>query len=239
MDVAGHGVLVTGAASGLGAATAADFAEQGADVTGLDRAGTPPVDVTDAEAVQTVIGGVDDLRVLVCCAGTGGAGGLTVRRGQPHDLAAFEQTVRINLVGTFNCVRLAAAAMADLDALDGGERGVIVMTASIAATDGVTGGVAYSASKSGVAGMTLPLARDLGHLGIRVVTIAPGPMDTPMAAGLPRAYFDQLIADTPFPPRLGAPAEFARLARHIVENPMLNGDVIRIDGGLRMRAPDR
>ena len=239
MDVTGHGVLVTGSASGLGAATVDELDALGAHVHGIDRRSDPSVDVTDPDGVAATVDAITDLRVLVCCAGIGGTGGMVVRRGEAHSLDAFEHTVRVNLVGTFNCVRLAAAAMSRLDPLPDGARGGIVMTSSIAATDGVTGGVAYSASKAGVTGMTLPLARDLGGSGVRVVTIAPGPMDTSMAAGLPAAYADQLIDDTAYPARFGAPTEFARLVAHIIENPMLNGDVIRLDGGLRMRAPDR
>ena len=227
--------MVTGGGSGLGAATVRRLREGGAAVASIDAADDPPIDVTDPVAVHELIDALSDLRVLVCCAGTGSGGGKVVRRSGPHALEDFERVVQVNLVGTFNCVRLAAAAMAESQPLDTGERGVIVMTSSIAFEDGVTGGVAYSASKAGVVGMTLPLARDLGPVGVRVVTIAPGPMDTPMSLGLPHEYAAQLSTDTPFPQRFGRPEEFAALVAHIVENPMLNGEVIRLDGGLRMR----
>lgn len=240
-------VLITGAASGLGAATARGFAARGAKLVLVDRdaaGGTAlaaelgatfhAVDVASSDAMAEVIGGIEALRVLVCCAGVAGSRA-TVRRNGPHDLASFEEIVRVNLVGTFNCVRLAAWAMHDLPPLDDGERGVVITTASIAAFDGIDGGVAYSASKAAVAGMTLPLARDLGRFGIRVASIAPGSFATPMVAGLADEYVDQMAAATPFPRRLGQAHEFASLAEHIVGNAMINGAVFRIDGGQRMQ----
>jgi NAD(P)-dependent dehydrogenase (short-subunit alcohol dehydrogenase family) len=235
MDVYGVGALVTGGASGLGAATVERLRAAGAEVVVADLQGPAPVDVADAEAMEALVATVPNLRVLVCCAGLGSQGGRVVRRSGPHSLADFERMVRVNLVGTFNAVRLAAWAMSRLEPTSTGERGVIVTTSSIAAFDGVTGGAAYAASKAGVAGMTLPLARDLGPHGIRVVSVAPGSFDTPMASGMLPQFQQQLADETPFPPRFGAPDEFAALVEHIVANPMLNGEVIRIDGGLRMR----
>jgi NAD(P)-dependent dehydrogenase (short-subunit alcohol dehydrogenase family) len=198
------------------------------------------VDVADAAGVERALAAAAEahgpLRVLVTCAGIG-AGRQTVRSSGPHDLELFEKVVRVNLVGTFNCVRLAAWEMSRQEPLgDDGERGVIVTTSSIAAYDGVDGGVAYSASKAGVAGMTLPLARDLAGHGVRVVSIAPGSFATPMNASLPPSYGEALAAATPFPGRFGRPEEFADLVAHVVANPMLNGEVIRLDGGLRMAA---
>lgn len=234
MDLLGVGAIVTGGASGLGAATVHRLEAAGARVTIADRRGEPAVDVADAAGIEALVTSVEDLRVLVCCAGIGGSAKV-VRRSGPHSLEDFERTVRVNLTGTFNCVRLAAWAMSQLDPLPSGERGVIVMTSSIAAYDGVNGGAAYSASKAGVAGMTLPLARDLGPLGIRVMCIAPGSFDTPLVSGMAPEFSDQLARETPFPARFGQPDEFAALVEHIVANPMLNGEVIRLDGGLRMR----
>lgn len=246
MDIQGVGALVTGGASGLGAATARRLAAGGARVTivDMDEARGREVaaeiggafahaDVADGPAMEAVFADLTDLRVLVCCAGVGFGRG-TVRRGGPHDLESFERVVRINLTGTFNCIRLAAWHMSQLEPRTDGERGVIVTTASVAAFDGVDGGAAYSASKAGVAGMTLPIARDLGRYGVRIVSIAPGSFDTPMAAGMPADYIDQMAQTTPFPPRFGNPAEYGELAAHIIANRMLNGEVIRIDGAIRM-----
>lgn len=246
MELSGVGAIVTGGASGLGAATAVALASGGARVTvvDLDRekgkavaaeigGRFAPADVASAADMASVVDAVEDLRVLVCCAGVPGARA-TVRRGGPHDLEHFEWVVRVNLTGTFNCVRLAAWAMHALAPDDGGERGVIVTTASIAAYDGVDGGVAYSASKAGVAGMTLPLARDLGRHGIRVVSIAPGSFATAMTEHMPGNYAALMAENTPFPARFGRPPEFAALVAHIVANPMLNGEVIRLDGAQRM-----
>jgi len=248
MDIRGKTALVTGAASGLGAATARRLVAAGARVTAVDRdadrgaaladaigARFVAADVASEADMQAVIAALDQLRVLVCCAGVPGSRA-TVRRSGPHDLESFEGIVRVNLTGTFNCVRLAAWAMQALSPLaDDGERGVVVTTASIAAFDGVDGGVAYTASKAGVAGMTLPLARDLGRFGIRVVSIAPGSFATPMTAGLSPEYGAQMTDATPFPPRFGDPDEFAALVAHIVDNRMLNAEVIRLDGGQRMQ----
>ncbi len=238
--------MVTGGASGLGAATAAQLRNAGARVRILDqdedRARTHAkaigatwcaVDVADGPAVQAAIEDLENLRVLVCCAGIGG-GMAVVRRNGPHDLETFERVIRVNLTGTFNCVRLAAWKMSQLEPTDDDERGVIITTASIAGYDGVDGGAAYSASKAGVAGMTLPLARDLGRFGVRVMSIAPGTFTTPMTAGMPADFDSQMRDTTPFPHRFGNPSEYASLVEHIVSNHMLNGEVIRLDGGLRM-----
>ena len=239
-------MVVTGGSSGLGEATARRFAAAGARVTILDLneaqgsavaesigGAFAAVDVADGPSVEAAMADLANLRVLVCCAGIAG-GRATIRRDGPHDLESFERVVRVNLTGTFNCIRLAAWKMHTLDPGDDDERGVIVTTSSVAAFDGVDGGASYSASKAGVAGMTLPLARDLGRHGIRVVSIAPGGMSTPMTVVLPSRYSEQMIGDTPFPRRFGTPDEYASLAAHIVENRMLNGEVIRIDGAIRM-----
>jgi NAD(P)-dependent dehydrogenase (short-subunit alcohol dehydrogenase family) len=245
--------VVTGGASGLGEATTRALAERGAAVTILDLqeergqalaqelgGDTTFVrtDVTDESSVQAAIAdatGKDrPLRIAVNCAGIGWAQRTVGRDGSPHDLGAFTTTVMVNLVGTFNVLRLAAAAMATTDPLDDGERGVIVNTASIAAFDGQIGQIAYSASKGGVVGLTLPAARDLSSVGVRVVTIAPGLVDTPMLAGLPEEARTGLAAGIPFPKRLARPADYAQLALDIVEHGYLNGEVIRMDGALRM-----
>ncbi|MFK7868021.1 MAG: SDR family NAD(P)-dependent oxidoreductase [Roseobacter sp.] len=251
MELSNIRAIVTGAASGLGAATAAYFAKSGAQVTLLDRdaalgqetadqigAFFAACDVTDEASVaaaieqaQSQMGGID---VAVNCAGIAVAA-KTVGRDGPHPLEAFRKTIDINLIGTFNVARLAAAAMATNTADADGARGVIINTASIAAFDGQKGQTAYAASKGGVAGLTLPMARDLAQNGIRVMAIAPGIFKTPMLAGLGEEVQAQLAADVPCPARLGAPEEFARLAGFIVENGYLNGETIRIDGALRMR----
>ena len=199
-------------------------------------------DVASAEAAEAAVARiVSELglpRALVCCAGVG-SGRRMVGRNAPHDLALFERVVRVNLIGTFNVCRLVAWELRDAEAVtEDGERGVMITTSSIAAFDGVDGGVAYSASKGGVVGMTLPMARDLAPQAIRVVSIAPGSFDTPLVEGMPAEFGDAMAAATPFPPRFGHPVDFGRLARHVIENPMLNGEVIRLDGGLRM-APSR
>jgi NAD(P)-dependent dehydrogenase (short-subunit alcohol dehydrogenase family) len=245
-----HVALITGGASGLGAAAARSLHAAGANVALLDlpsadgagvvaelgeRARFVPADVTDAEAVQEAIDQARELgqlRVAVNCAGIGPAARVVGKQG-PHDLALFQRVLGVNLVGTFNVLRLAAAAMVDNEPVDG-DRGVIVNTASIAAFDGQIGQIAYSASKGGVAGMTLPAARDLARHAIRVLTIAPGTFDTPMLAGLPDEAREALAADIPHPHRLGDPAEYGLLVRQLVENPYLNGEVIRLDGSLRM-----
>ena len=242
--------IVTGAASGLGAATARMFAEAGAQVTCFDRdaaagaawadeigAGFVPVDVTDAGSVAggiaAALAGMGGITCLVNCAGIATAE-KTLGRDGPHGLDSFRRTVDINLTGSFNCMRLVSEVMAKNTADSGGERGVIVNTASIAAFDGQKGQTAYAASKGGVASMTLPAARDLAGSGIRVNAIAPGVFLTPMLEGLGSDVQEALAADVVFPKRLGDPAEFAALVRFIVECGYLNGEVIRLDGALRM-----
>jgi NAD(P)-dependent dehydrogenase (short-subunit alcohol dehydrogenase family) len=240
------GALVAGGASGLGEATARELAARGARVTVADlneERGTAlageiggafkPADVTDEAQVQAAVESVDGLRLAVSCAGIGWAE-RTVKKDGPAALQPFETLVRVNLIGTFNVLRLAANAMAAGQPDAEGERGAVVLTASIAAFDGQIGQTAYAASKGGVVGLTLPAARDLSRLGIRVCTIAPGLFDTPLLAALPQEARDALGASIPFPPRLGRPEEYAELACHIAENTMLNGEVIRLDGSLRM-----
>jgi 3-hydroxyacyl-CoA dehydrogenase / 3-hydroxy-2-methylbutyryl-CoA dehydrogenase len=244
MRIEGATALVAGGASGLGAATARRLRAGGAEVVIADLneekgsaladdlgARFVPCDVTDASQVEAVM--VEGLRISVCCAGIGWAEKTAGRRG-PHSLEPFEAVVRVNLIGTFNVLRIAAAAMLANEPDTEGERGVCINTASIAAFDGQIGQLAYSASKGGIVGMTLPAARDLAQSGIRVVTIAPGLFDTPLLAGLPEEARTALGEQVPHPHRLGRPEEYADLAAHIVENPMLNGEVIRLDGALRM-----
>jgi 3-hydroxyacyl-CoA dehydrogenase / 3-hydroxy-2-methylbutyryl-CoA dehydrogenase len=230
--------LVTGGASGLGAATVDRLRADGGTVLVVDRTPSDPThlsaDVADGPVMEALVAAVDQLNVLVCCAGVG-AGKATVGRSGVHDLASFERVLRVNTVGTFNAVRLAAGRMINNEPdPDTGERGVIVLTASIAAFDGVDGGVAYSASKGAVTSMVLPLARDLGRHAIRVVAIAPGPMETPLVAAIPSAFKEQMASAMPFPKRFGSGVEFASLVAHIVNNPLLNGEVIRLDGAMRM-----
>ena len=250
MQLAGAVALVTGGASGLGLATATALSAAGAAVVLADLPTSPgqraadgiggdavfvPTDVTDERSVQAAVDhavGLGPLRVAVSCAGIGTPGRVLGKAG-PLPLDAFARVVTVNLVGTFNVIRLAAAAMAATDPV-AGERGVLVNTSSAAAFDGQIGQAAYSASKGGVVGMTLPIARDLGDKLIRVMTIAPGLFDTPMLQGLPEPARQSLAAQVPMPSRLGDPAEFAALVRHICENPMLNGEVIRLDGAIRM-----
>jgi NAD(P)-dependent dehydrogenase (short-subunit alcohol dehydrogenase family) len=223
----GKTVLVTGGKSGLGAATAAALEGAGATTVVADL---PECDVTDEAMVEALIGGLDALHGAVNCAGIGWAS-----RVAEDDLEAFRKVVDVNLVGTFVVTKHAARKMAENEPVtDDGERGVIVNTASNAAFDGQIGQAAYSASKAGVVGMTLPIARDLGRNGIRVMTIAPGPADTPMLAQLRDDIRESLEQQIPFPQRLGQPEEFAALVRHIFENGYLNGEVIRLDGSLRM-----
>ena len=252
MRISGSGALVAGGASGLGEATARRLHAEGAHVVIADlnqergellaselgeRAAFVRADVTDADAVTAAVENAAQapggLRISACCAGIGWAEKVAGNRG-PHALAPFEAVVRVNLIGTFNVLRLAAAAMLGNDTGSSGERGVCINTASIAAYDGQIGQVSYSASKGAIVGMTLPAARDLAAVGIRVCTIAPGTFDTPLLAALPEPARQALGAAVPFPPRLGRPEEFAALAVHIVENEMLNGEVIRLDGALRM-----
>jgi NAD(P)-dependent dehydrogenase (short-subunit alcohol dehydrogenase family) len=246
MELNGIGALVAGGASGLGEATARELAARGARVTVADLneergaaladeigGAFAAADVTDEAQVQAAVDSVEGLRLAVSCAGIGWAE-RTVKKDGPATLQPFETVVRVNLIGTFNVLRLSANAMAAGEPDAEGERGAVVMTASIAAFDGQIGQTAYSASKGGVAGLTLPAARDLARLGIRVCTIAPGLFDTPLLAALPQETRDALGATIPFPPRLGRPEEYAKLACHIAENTMLNGEVLRLDGALRM-----
>jgi len=248
MRIDGASAIVTGGASGLGLATATELAQAGAHVVIADLAGSPgavraneiggtfvPVDVTDEGAVQQAVDAASSaapLRIVVNCAGIGTPGRVLGKQGV-LPLDAFARVVTVNLIGTFNVIRLAAAKMVESEPVDG-ERGVIVNTASVAAFDGQIGQAAYSASKGGVVGMTLPIARDLADKLIRVCTIAPGIMDTPMLAGLPEPARESLGKQVPHPARLGSPTEYAALARHIVENGYLNGEVIRLDGAIRM-----
>jgi NAD(P)-dependent dehydrogenase (short-subunit alcohol dehydrogenase family) len=246
MDLNGIGALVAGGASGLGEATTRELAARGARVTVADLneergaalaaeigGAFAPTEVTDEAQVQAAVESVEGLRLAVSCAGIGWAE-RTVKKDGPAALPPFETVVRVNLIGTFNVLRLSAGAMAAGEPDAEGERGAVVMTASIAAFDGQIGQTAYAASKGGVVGLTLPAARDLARLGIRVCTIAPGLFDTPLLAALPQEARDALGASIPFPPRLGRPEEYAKLACHIAENTMLNGEVLRLDGALRM-----
>ncbi len=245
--------LITGGASGLGAATAVHFVSQGARVMILDRdadmgrrvaadlgdsARFVQADVSSEADVQAalemVLSELGGLNVLVNCAGIGIAQRTTGSRG-PHPLEQFETVIRVNLIGSFNCIRLAATLMMENEPGESGERGLIINSASVAAFEGQIGQAAYSASKGGIVGMTLPIARDLARYGIRVCTIAPGIFDTPLLGGLPEAVKASLGEQVPFPQRLGMPAEYAQLAQQIVENAMLNGETIRLDGGLRMQ----
>ncbi len=250
MDPKGQVALVTGGASGLGAATAEVLAAAGAKVALLDvndRAASElaakiggfavACDVTDEAGAATAIGKAGDAlgpaRILVNCAGVGPAKRILGRDG-PMPLADYRKVVEINLIGTFNMMRLAAAAMSKLDPLPGGDRGVIVNTASVAAFEGQIGQAAYASSKGGVAALTLPAAREFSQFAIRVVTVAPGIFGTPMLKALPQEAQDSLGASVPFPKRLGEPREFGELVVSIVRNGYLNGEVIRIDGALRM-----
>lgn len=258
MQIQGQAALVTGGASGLGEATARELARLGAKVAVLDRntelaekvaadigkefgdgcAVACPCDITDPASVQAAIDKAaaahDPARILMNVAGIGSAKRVVQRDGSAAPLEDFVRVVNINLIGTYNVSRLFAAACSKLEALDNGERGVMMFTASVAAFDGQVGQQAYSASKAGLAGMTLPMARDLAQHGIRVCTVAPGLFATPLMKELPEAVQQSLAASIPFPPRLGKPQEFAELACHIVTNGHLNGEVIRLDGALRM-----
>ena len=226
MKIAGKTFLVTGGLSGLGEATAALLEREGATVVIADL---PETDVTDAEAVRALIEPLDALHGAVNCAGIGGGARVI---GFPLD--RFRKVIEVNLIGTFNVISLAAEKMAENEPDEEGARGVIVNTASNAAYDGQIGQAAYTASKAGVAGMTLPVARDLASKGIRVMTIAPGPTDTPMLGPMRADIRESLTSQVPFPKRLGRPQEFAALVKHIVENDYLNGEVIRLDGAIRM-----
>jgi NAD(P)-dependent dehydrogenase (short-subunit alcohol dehydrogenase family) len=246
MQLDGIGALVAGGASGLGEATARELAARGARVTVADlneERGAAlanelggefvATDVTDEQQVEAAVAAVEGLRFAVSCAGIGWAE-RTVGKEGAAALQPFETVIRVNLIGTWNVLRLAAAAMSAGEPDAEGERGAVVMTASVAAFDGQIGQTAYSASKGGIVGLTLPAARDLARRGIRVCTIAPGLFDTPLLAGLPEESRAALGAQVPFPPRLGRPQEYAALACHIAENTMLNGEVIRLDGAIRM-----
>ena len=253
MKIQGSTFLVTGGSSGLGAATARRLVGAGGNVIIADlnsEAGealvaelgdsakfvktnvASPEDVQGA--VDTAVSTFGALHGTINCAGIAIASKLLGRDGSPHDLDAFSKVIQVNLIGTFNVIRLAAAVMAAAEPNAAGERGVIINTASVAAFDGQMGQAAYSASKGGVVGMTLPIARDLSRSGIRVMTIAPGIFETPMLGELPEEAQASLGAQVPFPPRLGRPGEYAALACHIVENQMLNGETIRLDGAIRM-----
>lgn len=245
MNVAESTFLVTGGGSGLGAATARLLAESGANVVVADLGRREEIgsfvetDVRDEASVQKAVDTAVEqggLRGVVNCAGIGAACLVVGKDGQPHPLDAFRNVIDVNLVGTFNVVRLAAAAMAQNEPGEDGERGVIVNTASTAAWEGQLGQAAYTASKGGVVSMTIQLARELGRHGIRVMAIAPGPQDTPMVGLLREDIRRALEASIPFPSRLGRPEEFAALVKQIVENRYLNGEVIRIDGALRAQA---
>ena len=252
MRIDGAGALVAGGASGLGEATARRLHSDGAAVVIADlnaekgealagelgeRARFLEANVTDADAVEAAVAAAAEadggLRISVCCAGIGWAQRTTGKQG-PHDLQIFRNVVEVNLIGTFNVLRLAATAMNENEPDDEDERGVCIQTASIAAFDGQIGQVAYSASKGGIVGVTLPAARDLASRGIRVNTIAPGLFDTPLLAALPEEQRQALGVGIPFPSRLGRPSEYADLAAAIIANPMLNGETIRLDGALRM-----
>ncbi len=252
MQIGGSGALVAGGASGLGEATARRLHADGAHVVIADmnedrggalagelgeRARFVRTDVTDPDAVEAAVSAAAErgvpLRIAVSCAGIGWAGRVVGKRGA-HGLEPFETVIRVNLIGTFNVMRLSAAVMVENEPTDADERGVCVNTASIAAFDGQIGQIAYSASKGAIASMTLPAARDLAPLGVRVCAIAPGVFDTPLLGNLPESSREALRRDALFPARFGRPDEFAALVAHIVENEMLNGEVIRLDGALRM-----
>jgi NAD(P)-dependent dehydrogenase (short-subunit alcohol dehydrogenase family) len=251
MKISGHSAIVTGGASGLGAATAEAIAAAGGKVALFDMNAEKgealakklggvfcSVNVTDegsvAVGIDKAIAAVGAPRILVNCAGVA-IGEKTTGKNGPHKLDSFSRVIGINLIGTFNCIRLVAAKMEGLDALEDGERGVIINTASVAAFDGQIGQAAYSASKAGVVGMTLPIARDLMNIGVRCNTIAPGIFWTPMMAGMDQKVQDALAAMVPFPKRLGKPEEYASLALEIIRNVMMNGETIRLDGAIRMQ----
>ena len=254
MQLNNHTFLITGGASGLGAATADMLIEAGARVALVDlneaalqervgalgdRACAYVADIADEQQASVAVAAArkdfGQLHGLINCAGIAPGEKILGRNG-PHALASFDRALRVNLLGSFNMLRLVSAAMAEGEANGQGERGVIINTASVAAYDGQIGQAAYAASKGGIVSMTLPAARELARHGIRVMAIAPGIFETPMMAGMTQEVRDSLARDVPFPPRLGLPEEYAALVRHIIENPMLNGEVIRLDGALRMAA---
>lgn len=253
MDIKGMAAIITGGGSGMGAETARQLAKAGAKVAVLDinKAGIEAVaketggialecDVADEASAKAAIESAakahGPARILVNCAGIA-PGARVVGREGPHDLAFFSKVINVNLVGTFNMLRLAAAAMTALEPVnDTGERGVVINTASVAAYEGQIGQAAYAASKGGVVAMTLPAARELARFGVRVVTIAPGLFETPMLGGMSKEVQDSLIATTIFPKRLGRPGEYARLALHVIDNAMINGETIRLDGAVRLTA---
>jgi len=251
MDIKGLAAIVTGGGSGMGAEVARHLAKAGAKVAVLDinkinvEATAKEIgglglecDVTSEASAMAALAAARDahgpVRILMNCAGIA-PGARIVGKDGPHDLGFFSKVIGVNLIGTFNMLRLAAAEMSTLDTLnDTGERGVIINTASVAAYEGQIGQAAYSASKGGVVGMTLPAARELARFGVRVVTIAPGLIGTPMLLGMPQEVQDSLIATTLFPKRLGLPEEFAKLALHVIDNAMINGETIRLDGAVRL-----
>lgn len=250
MNIQGQTAIVTGGGSGLGAATARALAEKGAKVALFDinlEAAQKLADeigglalacnvssAGDAEqAVSRVVDELGSPRVLVNCAGIANAGRIVGRDG-PHDLELYRRVIEVNLIGSFNMLRLVSDVAAKLEPLETGERGVIISTASVAAFDGQIGQAAYASSKAGIAALTLPAARELARFGIRVMAIAPGIFGTPMLLAMPQEVQDSLAASIPFPSRLGKPEEYAALALHIIENPMLNGETIRLDGAIRM-----
>lgn len=251
MDINGSVAVVTGGASGLGLATTEKFVEQGAKVVIIDLPSSQgeavaeklgdnvrfvAADVTNEEQVSAALDAAEELgtvRVAVNCAGIGNAAKTYGKKG-PFPLDGFTKVINVNLIGTFNVIRLAAERIAKAEPQDG-DRGVVINTASVAAFEGQIGQAAYSASKGGIVGMTLPIARDLAELGIRVCTIAPGLFETPLLGALPEEIKTSLGTQVPHPSRLGQPAEYAKLAAHIVENPMLNGETVRLDGAIRMQ----
>jgi NAD(P)-dependent dehydrogenase (short-subunit alcohol dehydrogenase family) len=251
MEINGSSAIITGGASGLGEGTVRTLSERGVRCTIFDRnegrakevaAGVPGAnyvagDVTNPDDCRRAVGQAAEggaLRIAVNCAGTGWIGRVINRDGTPHDLGAFRSIQELNVIGTFNVMTIAASAIAKTEPLEDGERGVIVNTASVAAFDGQIGQLAYSASKGAVVGMTLPAARDLSVVGIRVLTIAPGLFDTPLLGMLPQEQRDALGESVLFPKRLGDPLRYGQLVAHIAENSYLNGEVIRLDGGIRM-----
>ena len=252
MNIEGRTAIVTGGASGLGAATARELARRGARVVifDIDPDRGPSVaaevggafalvDVRDERSIEAGLEvatalGREPPRLVISVAGIGGGGRRTAGRKGPHPLELFRTLLEVHAVGTFNIARLAAAALRGAEPAEDGERGVIVNTSSVASMDGQIGQAAYAASKAGVNGLTLPVARELAKFGVRVMTIAPGIFETPMVAGMTEELRASLGAQVPFPPRLGKPDEYAALVRHIIENPMLNGEVIRLDGAIRM-----